>query len=99
MDWETILAFALLLCTLISFILEKVSVDVTALTLLGIILVLAGLNISPNWPSVQVVLGVFSNEAPITIAAMFVISASLNKCRIIESISNSLGKLCKFGYE
>tara|TARA_Y200000002_G_scaffold370903_1_gene366942 strand:+ start:3262 stop:5106 length:1845 start_codon:yes stop_codon:yes gene_type:complete len=98
MDWETILAFALLFCTLISFILEKVSVDVTALTLLGIILVLAGLNISPNWPSVQVVLGVFSNEAPITIAAMFVISASLNKCRIIESISNSLSKLCKFGY-
>ena len=98
MDWETILAFALLFCTLISFVLEKVSVDVTALTLLGIILVLAGLNISPNWPSVQVVLSVFSNEAPITIAAMFVISASLNKCRIIESISNSLSKLCKFGY-
>jgi di/tricarboxylate transporter len=98
MDWETILAFVLLFCTLISFILEKVSVDVTALTLLGIILVLGGLNLSPNWPSVQVVLGVFSNEAPITIAAMFVISASLNKCRIIESISNSLSKLCKFGY-
>jgi di/tricarboxylate transporter len=98
MDWETILAFALLFFTLISFILEKVSVDVTALTLLGIILVLAGLNISPNWPSVQVVLSVFSNEAPITIAAMFVISASLNKCQIIESISNSLSKLCKFGY-
>ena len=46
MDWETILAFGLLFLTLISFVLEKVSVDVTALTLLGIILVLAGLNIS-----------------------------------------------------
>ena len=53
MDWETILAFALLFFTLISFVLEKVSVDVTALTFLGTILVLAGFNISSNWSSVQ----------------------------------------------
>ena len=98
MDWETILVFGLLLCTLGSFILEKVSVDVTALTLLGLILVFSGLNISDNWPTVAQVMSVFSNEAPITIAAMFVISASLNRCRLIESISESLGKLCKFGY-
>ena len=98
MDWETILVFGLLLCTLVSFLLEKVSVDVTALTLLGLILVFSGLNISDNWPTVAQVMSVFSNEAPITIAAMFVISASLNRCRLIESISESLGKLCKFGY-
>lgn len=98
MDWETILVFVLLFCTVISFVLEKVSVDVTALTLLGLILVFSGLKISEKWPTVSEVLSVFSSEAPITIAAMFVISASLSKCRLIESISETLGKLCKYGY-
>ena len=53
MDWETILVFVLLICTVISFVLEKVSVDVTALTLLGLILVFSGLKISEKWPTVS----------------------------------------------
>ena len=98
MEWETILAFGLLLSALCSFILEKVSVDVTAITLLGVILIFSGLGVSENWPSVSKVLSVFSNEAPITIAAMFIISASLNQCRLIEQASESLGRFCKYGY-
>jgi len=98
MEWETILAFGLLLSALISFLMEKVSVDTTALTLLGIILLFSGLEISDNWPSIPQILSVFSNEAPLTIAAMFVISASLNRCRLIEQASDSLGKFCKYGY-
>ena len=98
MEWETILAFGLLLSALISFLMEKVSVDTTALTLLGIILLFSGLEISDSWPSIPQVLSVFSNEAPLTIAAMFVISASLNRCRLIEQASDSLGKFCKYGY-
>ena len=39
-----------------------------------------------------------SAEAPITIAAMFVISAALNRCRIIEQMTDFLGIFCKFGY-
>ena len=92
------LAFGLLLAALISFLMEKVSVDTTALTLLGIILLFSGLEISDNWPSLPHILSVFSNEAPLTIAAMFVISASLNRCRLIEQASDSLGKFCKYGY-
>ena len=61
MEWETILAFGLLLSALISFLMEKVSVDTTALTLLGIILLFSGLEISDNWPSIPQILGVFSN--------------------------------------
>ena len=83
MEWETILAFGLLIVTLVSFFMEKVSVDTTALTLLGVILIFSGLEISDNWPSVSNILSVFSNEAPLTIASMFVISASLNRCRLI----------------
>ena len=98
MEWETTLAFGLLLSALISFLMEKVSVDTTALTLLGIILLFSGLEISDNWPSIPQILSVFSSEAPLTIAAMFVISASLNRCRLIEQASDSLGKFCKYGY-
>ena len=98
MEWETLLAFGLLIITLVSFLMEKVSVDTTALTLLGVILIFSGLEISENWPSVPEILSVFSNEAPLTIAAMFVISASLNRCRLIEQTSDYLGKFCKYGY-
>lgn len=98
MDWETILAFGLLFFGLTSFLLEKLSVDTTAIVLLGSILVISSTGISENWPSVVEVLSVFSNEAPITIAAMFVISASLNRCKIIELISDSMGNFCKYGY-
>ena len=53
MEWETLLAFGLLIITLVSFLMEKVSVDTTALTLLGIILIFSGLEISEKWPSVS----------------------------------------------
>lgn len=92
------LAIGLLFAALISFLLEKVSVDVTALCLLGLIFAISGLNLSDKWPGLDEVFLVFSNEAPLTIAAMFVISASLNRCRLIEQASEALGKLCKYGY-
>ena len=99
MEWEVILAFSLLLFGLVSFLLEKVSIDTTALVLLGAILIVASTGISEKWPSLNEVLSVFANEAPITIAAMFVISSSLNRCKLIEQVSESMGGFCKYGYK
>ena len=99
MEWELILAFSLLLFGLISFLLEKVSIDTTALVLLGAILIVASTGVSEKWPSLNEVLSVFANEAPITIAAMFVISTSLNRCKLIEQVSESMGRFCKYGYK
>jgi len=99
MEWEVILAFSLLLFGLVSFLLEKVSIDTTALVLLGAILIVASTGISEKWPSLNEVLSVFANEAPITIAAMFVISTSLNRCKLIEQVSESMGRFCKYGYK
>ena len=48
MEWEVILAFSLLLFGLVSFLLEKVSIDTTALVLLGAILIVASTGISEN---------------------------------------------------
>ena len=99
MEWEVILAFSLLLFGLVSFLLEKVSIDTTALVLLGAILIVASTGVSEKWPSLNEVLSVFANEAPITIAAMFVISTSLNRCKLIEQVSESMGRFCKYGYK
>ena len=98
MDWESMLALGLLCAALTSFLMEKVSVDVTALSLIGLIFVISGFNLSDNWPSTKEVFSVFSNEAPLTIAAMFIISASLNRCHLIEQVTEALGKFCKYGY-
>lgn len=92
------LALGLLCAALTSFLMEKVSVDVTALSLIGLIFVISGFNLSDNWPSTKEVFSVFSNEAPLTIAAMFIISASLNRCHLIEQVTEALGKFCKYGY-
>ena len=98
MGIETVIAFVLLFSALLSFILEKVSLDVTALCLLAIILTISSVGILENWPSPKEVLYIFTNEAPLTIAAMFVISSSLNKSRVLESVSQYLEKFCELGY-
>ena len=98
MGIETAIAFVLLFSALLSFILEKVSLDVTAISLLAVIMLLSSVEILPSWPSLKEVLYVFTNEAPLTIAAMFVISSALNKCRVLEQVSNYLQKFCNHGY-
>ena len=98
MEIEAIISFLLLGCALVSFFWEKISVDVTALALLASILMISFFGNLSAWPSYKDILQVFSAEAPITIAAMFVISAALNRCRIIEQMTDFLGKFCKLGY-
>ena len=98
MEIEAVVSFILLGCALLSFFLEKISVDVTALALLTIILLISCFGFFSAWPDYRQILQVFSSEAPLTIAAMFVISAALNRCRVIEQISKLLGFFCKFGY-
>ena len=98
MGIETAIAFALLFSALLSFVIEKVSLDVTALCTLSVILVISSLGFLENWPTPTEVLFIFTNEAPLTIAAMFVISSSLNRCKVLEKISQYLEKFCKLGY-
>ena len=99
MGIETAIAFALLFSALLSFVLEKVSLDVTALCTLSVILVISSLGFLENWPTPTEVLFIFTNEAPLTIAAMFVISSSLNRCKVLEKISQYLEKFCELGIE
>ncbi len=91
MTWE--IAFVLLLITgaLLSFLHEKISPDVTALVLFVILLVSG---IVPQGK----VFGVLANPAPLTIGAMFILSAALVKSGAIDRLAEMLGRLAGFSY-
>ena len=102
MTWEIAFTFGLLGFALLSFIKEKLSTDVTAITVFAVIVAVSTISheISEGvaLPEIEDILGVFGNPAPVTIAAMFVVSAALSKCHIIEGISSYLGRLGKLPY-
>lgn len=77
MTWQIAFVFLALAATLACFIWEKFPPDLIALTLF-VVLIASGL--LPMGKAFSV----FSNAAPITIAAMFVLSAALVKCGAID---------------
>lgn len=91
MTWDIAFVFALLILTLISFVWEKVPADVTALSVFAI-LIASGLLDSED------AFDVFSNPAPITVGAMFILSAALEKAGLISSLSQKLQGLSKLTY-
>lgn len=97
MTWEILFVLSILLATVVSFVWERVPTDVTALTAFGVILLAGSLPISDSLPKTAELFNVFSSTAPLTIAAMFIISAALEKTGGIEIIANSVGKLAKLG--
>ncbi|MFP4283568.1 MAG: SLC13 family permease, partial [Opitutales bacterium] len=98
MNWEILFVFAVLLAAVVSFVWERVSADVTAISAFGIILLFGALPFTERLPSIQDLFSVFSSSAPLTIAAMFILSAGLEKTGVIEVIASSLGKLATLGY-
>ncbi|WP_221030268.1 SLC13 family permease [Actomonas aquatica] len=91
MTWEIALIFVLLVLTLASFVWEKFPPDVTALTLFATLMVTGLL-------PAQEALTVFSNPAPITVGAMFVLSAALVKCGLIDRISTLVDRAGNLPY-
>ncbi|NQY33232.1 MAG: SLC13 family permease [Coraliomargarita sp.] len=98
MTWEILFVFALLLFAIVSFIWERISADLTALTVFGVLLFVTMLTQSTELPSLEVLLDVFSNPAPITIAGMFIVSASLERTGAIDLITAYLRKFIRLPY-
>ena len=65
------------------FVREKTSPDLIAI---GLLVIIAALGLVPT----RDVLAVFSNPAPITVAAMFVLSAALVRCGALDDLSVGL---------
>ena len=98
MTWELIFVCVVLLLGLTSFIVEKVPTDLTAFCIFATLLLVSMLSGSELLPGVGDMLQVFANPAPLTIAAMFVMSAALEKCGAIEVMAQYLSKLTNLGY-
>ncbi len=92
MTWQIALVFALLIGAIVAFVREKTSPDIVALALFVII---AATGLVP----MKEVFAVFSNPAPITVAALFVVSAALVRCGALDYLSSAIGKAAVLPYE
>ena len=98
MTWEILFIFGLLTFAIVSFIWERISADLTSLTVFGILLFVSMLTKSDALPTLEATLGVFGNSAPLTIAGMFIVSAALERTGAIDLITGYLRKLVKLPY-
>lgn len=98
MTWEVVFVCLLLLGALISFILEKIPTDQVALVVFAILASASALPFENSLPDLDRLLTVFSNPAPMTIAAMFILSAALEKTGLLEGLSSTLRRLTRLGY-
>ena len=82
MDWASVqIAVVLLLVAVVffGFVRERQPPDIVALSAVGLLLALGILETDD-------VLGVFSNSAPVTVGALFVLSAALERTGVVDSI-------------
>ncbi|HPF21968.1 MAG: SLC13 family permease [Hyphomonas sp.] len=82
------LVLALVAVVFFGFVREKLPADVVALLAMGAVMVTQIL-------SVKEVLAVFSNPAPITIGAMFVLSAALDRTGVIAAAGRGVSQLAQ----
>ena len=98
MCWEIIFVLSVLIAAMISFIWGKYPIDLTAIVVFATLLTVSTLTQSDKLPSLEQLLDVFSNHAPITIAAMFIMSFALDKCGAIEILAVFLNQMTRLPY-
>ncbi|AOS43063.1 Citrate transporter [Lacunisphaera limnophila] len=91
MTWEIAFVLLLIVGALLCFLHDKLAPDVTALSLFVILLV------SGVVPQAKI-FGVLANPAPLTVGAMFILSAALVKCGAIDRLAVLLNGLAGFSY-
>lgn len=92
MTWEIAAVLALVAAAIVSFVREKFPPDVVALSLFVII---AATGLVP----INDAFAVFSNPAPITVAAMFVLSAALLRCGALDYLTGAFEKAAILPYQ
>lgn len=86
MSWEIILVFVILAAMLASFAWEKLPTELTAFAGLAVLMAVGILD-------TQDALASFSNAAPITVGAMFILSSALEKSGAIQLLADRLQAL------
>ncbi|MGE3309678.1 MAG: SLC13 family permease [Limisphaerales bacterium] len=85
MTWEMQYVFVVLVVAFGLMVSEKLSFDVVAMVAFGLIL-------GPGILTPAEAFQVFSNEAPITVACMFILSAALERTGVIDDIAHLLNR-------
>lgn len=98
MSWEIAFVLFLLVYALVNFVWEKIPTDMTAFSVFTLLIGAAMFSGSEALPKVESLLSVFANPAPLTIAAMFVVSHALERCGAIESLALGLERVAGLGY-
>lgn len=88
MTWEIAFTLILIIVLLGLFVWERIPTELTAMSAFALLLVMGLL--TPDDA-----MAVFSNAGPIAVAAMFILSAALEKCGAIDMIAALLAKLPK----
>lgn len=92
MTWEIATVLALVVAAIVCFVRERIPPDVVALSLF---VVIAATGLVPTKDA----FAVFSNPAPITVAAMFVLSAALIRCGALDYLSGTFAKASILPYQ
>jgi di/tricarboxylate transporter len=90
MTWEIATVFVLVGFALVQFIRERWPTDLTGLVAFAILLILSQIPGENSFPEASQLLRVFANAAPITVAAMFILTYALERT---GAISRALGAL------
>lgn len=98
MTWELIIVLALLGFAIASFLWERISTDLTAFLVFTVLAVMSTVSQSPNLPNISELLTVFSNPAPLAIAALFIVSAALEKSGVLDNLGTLLEGMAKLSY-
>ncbi|HMP81497.1 MAG TPA: SLC13 family permease [Verrucomicrobiota bacterium] len=85
MTWEMVVVFALLGLSFALMVWERVSLDMVAMLAFCVLLVAGILTPAEAFK-------VFGNDAPITVACMFILSAALERTGVIDSVAHWLNK-------
>jgi di/tricarboxylate transporter len=86
MTWQILLVFGLLAATFALMVWEKLSIDLVAMLAFAALLVTGVLTPAEAFK-------VFGNEAVITVACMFILSAALERTGVIETVGHRLNRL------
>ena len=97
MTWEIATVLSLIVFALVQFMRERWPTDLTGLVVFAALLALSQLPFESSFPETRALLGVFANPAPITVAAMFVLSNALERTGALSRVLTKLEDLGNLG--
>lgn len=88
MEWQAWATVVIIIGAMVVFASEKVRIDLVALVALALLLVLGIVNVEEAFSG-------FSNEATVTVAAMFALSMGIERSGALEPLGRGLSKIKK----